>query len=131
MGVRSLDDEDFVRFDPKINKLMNNERRRAPRVRVNLPARWEGALHQETATITDLSTSGCFVLSGGTVEVKELIWLEIQLPGGPVQYWAEVVDAAFEIGFAVRFNSSSSDDDAARLASYLDGVLSAVRTTQL
>jgi len=101
---------------------MDNERRRAPRVRVKLPVRWEGALHQESATITDLSTGGCFVLSGGAVEVKELIWLEIQLPSGAVQYWGEVVDAAYEIGFAVRFNSSS-DDDEARLNSYIDSVL--------
>jgi PilZ domain len=110
---------------------MDHERRRAPRVRVNLPAKWEGALHQETATITDLSTSGCFVLSGGSVDVKELIWLEIQIPDGPVQYWAEVVDAAYEIGFAVRFNSSSSDDDEARLASYIEGVLATDRARQL
>lgn len=110
---------------------MGDERRRAPRVRVNLPAKWEGALHQETAAVTDLSTSGCFVLSGGSVEVKELIWLEIQLPSGPVQYWAEVVDAAYEIGFAVRFNSSSSDHDEARLASYIEGVLATDSSRQL
>jgi hypothetical protein len=110
---------------------MGNERRRAPRVRVNLPAKWEGALHQEAAAITDLSISGCFVLSGGSVEVKELIWLEIQLPTGPVQYWAEVVDAAYEIGFAVRFNSSSSDDDEKLLASYIEGVLATDSSRQL
>lgn len=109
---------------------MDHERRRAPRVRVSLPARWEGALHQENAQITDLSTSGCFVLSGGSVEVKELIWLEIQLPDAPIRYWAEVVDAAYEIGFAVRFNSSSDDDDDARLASYIDGVLAAERSRE-
>ena len=103
---------------------MGSERRRAPRVRVKLPARWEGALHQESATITDLSCTGCFVLSGGTVEVRELIWVEIQLPGGkpPVQFWGEVVDAAYEIGFAVKFNSGS-DEDEARLVSFIDSVL--------
>ena len=110
---------------------MGQERRKAPRVRVNLPARWEGALHQEAATITDVSTSGCFVLSGGAVEVKELIWLEIQLPDGAVQYWAEVVDAAYEIGFAVKFNSSSSEDDDSRLSNYIEGVLAGDRTRQL
>jgi PilZ domain len=102
---------------------MGSERRRSPRVRVKLPARWEGALHQESATITDLSRTGCFVLSGGTVEVKELIWLEIHLPAGePVQFWGEVVDAAYEIGFAVKFNSGS-DEDEARLISFIDNVL--------
>jgi hypothetical protein len=75
---------------------------------VNLPARWEGALARESATVTDLSRSGCFVLTGGKVEVKELVWLQIQL-----------VDAASEIGFALKFNSSSPEDEAA-LAKFLE-----------
>lgn len=98
------------------------ERRKSPRVRVNLSARWEGAIHQETATITDLSVTGCFVLSGGTVQVKELIWIQIQLPHGePIQFWGEVVDAAYEIGFAMKFNSSS-DQDSARLNKFVESV---------
>jgi len=101
---------------------MGIERRKAPRIRVKLPARWEGAISQETATITDLSSTGCFVLTGGTVDVKELIWLEIQLPAGPpIHCWSEVVDAAYEIGFAVKFNSCS-DEDEARLASFIESV---------
>jgi len=96
------------------------DRRSAPRVRVNLPARWEGVLSRETATVTDLSRSGCFVLTGGKVEMKELVWLEINLTETQtVNFWAEVVDAASEIGFAVKFNSSSSEDEAA-LATFLE-----------
>ena len=101
---------------------MQYERRKAPRIRVNLTARWEGALHQESATITNLSTTGCFVLSGGAVQVKELIWVQIDLPRGePVQFWGEVVDAAHEIGFGMKFNSST-DDDQKRLGKYLDAL---------
>ena len=96
------------------------DRRSAPRVRVNLPARWEGVLSRETATVTDISRNGCFVLTGGKVEVKELISLEIQLTEmQSVQFWAEVVDAASEIGFALKFNSSSPEDEAT-LAAFLD-----------
>lgn len=96
------------------------ERRSAPRVRVNLPARWEGVLSRENATITNLSRSGCFVLSGGTVEIKELVWLEINLMDHQkVNFWAEVVDAASEIGFALKFNSSSPEDEAI-LAGFLE-----------
>lgn len=99
------------------------ERRLAPRVRVNLPARWEGVLSRESATVTDLSRSGCFVLTGGKVEMKELVWLEINLTDTQtVNFWAEVVDAASEIGFAVRFNSSSSEDEDA-LAGFLEQFL--------
>ena len=101
---------------------MEKDRRSAPRVRVKLPARWEGVLSRENATVTDLSRSGCFVLTGGKVEVKELVWLEIQLTDQQtVNFWAEVVDAASEIGFALKFNSSSPEDEAA-LAQYLEGL---------
>lgn len=101
---------------------MEKDRRSAPRARVKLPARWEGALSRENATVTDLSRSGCFVLSGGKVEVKELVWLEIQLTEQQaIGFWAEVVDEASEIGFALRFNSSSPEDEDT-LAKYLEGI---------
>lgn len=101
---------------------MEKDRRSAPRVKVDLPARWEGVLMHETATVTDLSLTGCFVLTGGVVELKELIWLQIDLPEQePIHFWAEVVDSAYEIGFAVRFNSGS-DEDQEKLATYVKGV---------
>jgi len=87
-----------------------------------LPARWEGVLAREQATVTDLSRNGCFVLSGGKVDKKELVWLEIQLTDQQaVNFWAEVVDEATEIGFALKFNSSSPEDEAA-LANFLDRI---------
>ena len=99
---------------------MEKDRRAAPRVRVKLPARWEGAASRENATVTDLSRTGCFVLSGGKVEVKELVWLEIQLTEQQkVNFWAEVVNEASEIGFALKFNSTSPEDETA-LATYLE-----------
>ena len=89
-------------------------------MRVNLPARWEGVLSREDATITDLSRSGCFVLTGGKVEKKELISLEIQLTDmQTVNFWAEVVDEASDIGFALKFNSSSPEDETT-LANFLE-----------
>jgi hypothetical protein len=101
---------------------MEKDRRSAPRMRVKLQARWEGVLSRETATVTDLSRSGCFLLTGGKVEVKELVWLEIQLTNQQaVTFWAEVVDQASDIGFALKFNSSSPEDEAA-LAKFLDGL---------
>ena len=101
---------------------MEIERRKAPRARVKLSARWEGAMSREDATVTDLSRTGCFLLTGGKVEVKELVWLEIQLTDTQaVNFWAEVVDEASEIGFALKFNSSSLEDEAA-LAKFLEGV---------
>ena len=101
---------------------MEKDRRSAPRVRVKLQARWEGVLSRENGTVTDLSRSGCFVLSGGKVEVKELVWVEIQLTDNQsVNFWAEVVDQASEIGFALKFNSSSPEDENA-LAKFLENI---------
>ena len=109
---------------------MEKERRSAPRARVKVPARWEGVLSRENATITDLSRSGCFVLSGGKVEVKELVSLQIQLPDQRViHFWGEVVDAASDIGFALKFNSSTPEDEAA-LAKYLVSVFQSEIKTQ-
>ena len=60
--------------------------------------------------------------TGGQVEVKELVWLEIQLTAQQtVNFWAEVVDQASEIGFALKFNSSSPEDEEA-LAKYLESI---------
>ena len=101
---------------------MERERRSAPRARVKLAARWEGVLSRENATVTDISRSGCFLLTGGKVEPKELVWVEIQLADKQkVNFWAEVVNEASEIGFALKFNSSSPEDEAA-LAAFLEKI---------
>lgn len=99
---------------------MTIERRKAPRLKVNLPARWEGVLTQQSATVTNLSETGCFVLSGGKVEPKELIRLEIELPEtGPVYFWSAVVDEAYEIGFALRF-TMGDEEDSKRLSAFIE-----------
>ncbi len=101
---------------------MEKDRRSAPRVRVKLPARFEGVLSRESATVTDLSRTGCFVLTGANVEIKELVSLEIQITDDQkVHFWAEVVNQAAEIGFALKFNSSSPEDEAA-LTKFLEGI---------
>ena len=85
---------------------MQYDTRKGPRIEVNLPAYWEGVVEQREATVTSLSIHGCFLLSGGEVKPKELLRIEIELPNGePVYCWGEVVEQAYEIGFAVRFNA--------------------------
>jgi len=104
---------------------MGKERRRAPRAKVNLRARWEGNLGQQEANVTSLSTHGCFVLSGGKVEPKELIRLEIMFPDdAPICLWAEVVEKAEEIGFAMQF-TSLEEEDQARLGQFMQRCLNA------
>lgn len=90
---------------------MTRERRKAPRLKVNLPVRWEGVLTQQEGMVTSLSESGAFILTGGQVQQKELIRIEIDFPEAPATcFWCEVVDEAYEIGFAVRFTSATDED---------------------
>lgn len=107
----------------KSKRVPSNERRRAPRAKVNLRARWEGDLGRHEAEVTSLSKSGCFVLSGGKVKAKELIRLELMLPNNEtIHLWAEVVEEADEIGFALQF-TSSEETYQARLEQFLEKVL--------
>lgn len=83
---------------------MIEERRRAERFRVNLDVRWEGASGQRKGTISDISTSGCFILTSPEVEAAEPIKVGIQLPQGKtVTLPGEAVYSTEEIGFALRF----------------------------
>jgi tryptophan 2,3-dioxygenase len=108
----------------KAKRIQTNERRRSPRAKVNLRARWEGDLGMHEADVTSLSKTGCFVLSGGKVKAKELIRLELLLSNEePIHLWAEVVEEADEIGFALQF-TSSEEVDKSRLELFLKKVLS-------
>jgi len=78
---------------------------------VNLRARWEGDLGQKEANVTSLSKVGCFMLSGGKVQPKELVRVEIMFPDdAPIYLWAEVVENADEIGFSMHFTSIDEAD---------------------
>jgi tryptophan 2,3-dioxygenase len=105
----------------KTNRVtVSTERRQAPRAKVNLRVRWEGDLGRREAEVTSLSKSGCFVLSGGKVKAKELIRLDILLPHDEqIQVWAQVVDEADEIGFAVQF-TLVDEADQERLEQFLE-----------
>jgi hypothetical protein len=84
------------------------ERRTADRIRTNLRARWEGLISQGRGAICDLSSTGCFVLTGGEVMAGELVRLEIHFPNRIDLVWGQVVYAVAEMGFALRF--AFSDD---------------------
>jgi tryptophan 2,3-dioxygenase len=102
---------------------MSKERRQAPRAKVNLRVRWEGDLGRREAEVTSLSKSGCFVLSGGKVKARELIRLDILLPHDEqIQVWAQVVEEADEIGFAVQF-TLVDEADQERLEEFIQQTL--------
>jgi len=86
------------------------ERRTADRVHLNLRTRWEGLKTQGRGAVSDLSSTGCFVLSGGEVTVGELIRLEINFPRELASVWGQVVYSVTEIGFALRFRFDNGDE---------------------
>src|SRR3989454_12034512 len=86
------------------------ERRIAKRVRLSLRTRWETLMTQGRGTISDLSSTGCFVLSGGEVNPGELTRLEIHFPEHTASAWGEIVYSIAEMGFAIRFKFASESE---------------------
>ena len=95
---------------------MGMERRLTQRYKVNIPARWEGPRTRRAGTVTDISTAGCFVLTEDIgVERRELVKIELVLPGGVITLWGYVIYKADEIGFGVRFAPNIPEEERRRL----------------
>ena len=86
------------------------ERRTAPRLRTNINARWETLKSQGRGSVCDLSSGGCFVLTGGELSAKELVRLELILDDQIVTVWGYIVYHVLEMGFALRFVLQIEDD---------------------
>jgi PilZ domain len=90
------------------------ERRGAERVRADLSASWHGSLAHHKGTVTDISVSGCFILTPDEVSDGETVRVEMRAPGGRrVTQPGQVVYRVPEMGFAVRFVASSPAESAA------------------
>lgn len=80
------------------------ERRSVARFSVNIEVEWEGLIGRKPGTISDISAVGCFVLCSGEVEDGENVKIFFPLTDGrKIQFWGEVSNHVFEIGFAVKF----------------------------
>jgi|SRR5215813_11355255 len=85
------------------------ERRAEPRFQVELNAQWETLKSQGRGSITDLSSNGCFVLTGGEFTVGELACLQIKAAEQYATVWGEIAYTTAEIGFAMRFVFAGED----------------------
>lgn len=80
------------------------ERRGATRRSVNIEVEWEGLIGRKEGAISDISPHGCFILCSGEVEDGENVKIFFPLTDGrKIQFWGEVSNHVFEIGFAVKF----------------------------
>ena|SRR5436190_13461130 len=86
------------------------DRRTAPRFRTNIIARWETLKTEGRGSVSDFSSTGCFVLSGGELVRGELVRLEIKPGDETHMVWGYVVYYVPEIGFALRFAFVSDDE---------------------
>ena len=86
------------------------ERREAERLRIDLKVRWEALRTQGRGAVCDLSSLGCFVLTGADVNPGDLIRIEIKFPQEAVWLWGHVVYAVAEIGFALRFTFADDSE---------------------
>jgi hypothetical protein len=98
------------------------ERRAAERLRIDISAAWEALRTQGRGAVCDLSSLGCFVLTGAEVDAGELIRLEIHFPQDSATLWGEVVYSVAEMGFALRFVFGTPDDQAS-----LDKLIHSIR----
>ena len=89
------------------------ERRRVERFAVNIDVEWTSAAGRKNGTISDISVEGCFVLSSGEVADGEAVRIFLPLTGGmKAQFYGEVANHVFEIGFAAKFvNLSAAQKD--------------------
>lgn len=80
------------------------EKRKHPRVRVPLEARWQGQSGKYEARIDEIGMGGCYIESLGQVTVGERIIFQVQTPEGRwLVLHGEIVYAQPAMGFGVRF----------------------------
>ncbi|MBC7932141.1 MAG: PilZ domain-containing protein [Rubrivivax sp.] len=95
---------------------------------MNLPARWEAASRNERGTISDISVTGCFMLTGGETMPGEAVHVALELPKDRIiELRGEVVYLTEEIGFAVRF--TSEDAGRTQLVKFLNLIISKRRAS--
>lgn len=84
------------------------DRRGSERFSLVLEIEWEGRNGRFDGTVSDISASGCFVLTG--VEVSDGETVKLYLPMGDgmkAQFSGQITNHEDEIGFAVRFDPLS------------------------
>ena len=92
------------------------DRRRAERVEQYVDCTWLGDWGEETARISSLSTSGCYIDCRSAVPpLGTALTVTIKLPNGEITVQGTVVSAMRGVGFAVQF-IELDDDTHARLS---------------
>jgi hypothetical protein len=93
---------------------MIKNRRSDERVSTNLQAKWSGITGDHEGRIEDLSLRGCFVNTAGTVDVGEIVVVEIKLPSEEwLELRGEVTSFQLGIGFGLLFTFLTDEEEQA------------------
>ena len=93
---------------PATDRRSGQERRAAQRFKIAVDVDWENFSGRRTGTLSDISRSGCFVLTSGEFVDNEIV--KVFIPAGDgikIEFIGHVSNHAFEIGFALRFKDVS------------------------
>lgn len=88
----------------KRDRRRGGDRRVDERFGVELNVTCEGSSGSFEGTLSDISSTGCFILSSSDVEDCDQVRIDIPLlAGGTLSLWGDVANHVPEIGFGVRF----------------------------
>jgi hypothetical protein len=88
----------------KRDRRSGSDRRREERFAINLKVTWESSSGSFEGDLSDVSSTGCFVLTSGDVVDGDRVRIDFPLlAGGTVSLWAEVLNHVPEIGYGARF----------------------------
>lgn len=92
----------------ELDRRKNDERRSTKRYEVSIEIEWSTHYGRRAGTLSDVSETGCFVLSSVDMSDGELVKIYIPLSDGTdVEFLGQVANFVSDIGFAVHFLSLS------------------------
>ncbi|MGH7783411.1 MAG: PilZ domain-containing protein [Candidatus Binatia bacterium] len=87
-----------------IDRRKGNDRRRHERHAVRIDVDWENPMGKRAARISDVSVSGCFLLSSGEVDDGQIVKVLFPLSDGRrALFWGKIVNHVFDVGFGLKF----------------------------
>lgn len=82
----------------------NIERRKDERYNVALDIEWSAERKLTLGRLNDVSSAGCFVLTGGNYAVGEIVCIHFPMSDGTKsEFYGEIINCEPEIGFGLRF----------------------------
>lgn len=91
---------------------MTDDRRNQRRVPAIIDVSWEEASGRHEARISDISASGCFIITIFRATLGEIINFKLYLPEEtPIEIMGEVLYELPTSGFGIRFITSLSETD--------------------